>query len=77
MHIIFLTMSPLAEVDFHGIYSDLMRKFRDEGHVVYIVSPRERHTGEKTRLHETGGVHILGVRTLNLLMTNAIEKGIS
>ena len=76
MHIIFLTMSTLTEVDTHGIYSDLMRKFRDEGHEVYIVSPRERRTGEKTRLYETGGVHILGVRTLNLQKTNVIEKGI-
>ena len=76
MNIIFLTMSNLTEVDTHSIYSDLMRKFRDEGHQVYIVSPRERRTGEKTRLYETGGVHILGVRTLNLQKTNAIEKGI-
>lgn len=76
MHIIFLTMSTLTEVDTHGIYSDLMRKFCDEGHQVYIVSPRERRMGEKTRLYKTGGVRILGVRTLNLQKTNAIEKGI-
>ena len=76
MNLIFLTMSNLTEVDTHGIYQDLMRKFRDEGHEVYIVSPRERRTSEKTHLYETGGVHILGVRTLNLQKTNAIEKGI-
>lgn len=76
MHLIFLTMINLIEVDTHGIYQDLMRKFRNEGHEVYIVSPRERRTGEKTHLYETGGVHILGVRTLNLQKTNAIEKGI-
>lgn len=76
MNIIFLTMSKLTEVDTHGIYTDLMRKFRDEGHRVYIVSPRERRTGEKTRLYETGSVQILGVRTLNLQKTNAIEKGV-
>lgn len=76
MIIIFLTMSNITEVDTRGIYSDLMRKFRDEGHEVYIVSPRERRTGERTHLYETGGVHILGVRTLNLQKTNAVEKGI-
>lgn len=69
-------MTNLSEVDSYSIYSDLMRKFRNEGHEVFIVSPRERRTGEKTRLYETGGVHILGVRTLNLQKTNAIEKGI-
>lgn len=76
MKTIFLTMSNLSEVEHHGIYGDLMRKFRDEGHEVYIVTPRERRSGEKTHLYETGGVHILGVRTLNLQKTNAIEKGI-
>lgn len=76
MRVIFLTMTNLSEVDSFGIYSDLMRKFRNEGHEVFIVSPRERRTGEKTRLYETGGVHILGVRTLNLQKSNAIEKGI-
>lgn len=69
-------MSTLTEVDIHGIYSDLMRKFSDEGHEVYIVSPRERRTGESTRLYEANGVHILGVHTLNLQKTNVIEKGI-
>lgn len=76
MYIIFLTMSTLNKVDTHGIYTDLMRKFRDEGHQVYIVSPRERRMGENTHLYETEGVNILGVRTLNLQKTNAIEKGI-
>ena len=76
MNIVFLTMSTLTEVDTHGIYSDLMRKFRDEGHSVYIVSPRERRTGERTHLYETDGVHVLAVRTLNLQKTNVVEKGI-
>ena len=65
MRVIFLTMSYLAEVDSYGIYSDLMRKFRNDGHEVFIVFPCERRLGEKTRLYELGGVHFLGVKTLN------------
>ena len=76
MRLIFLTMSGLADVDARGIYNDLMRKFRDEGHEVCIVSPRERRTREKTHLDNAGGVHILGVRTLNLQKTSVAEKGI-
>lgn len=76
MNIIFLTMSNLIAVKAHGIYNDLMRMFRDNGHEVYIVSPRERRSRENTKLYETGGVHILGVRTLNLQKTNVIEKGV-
>lgn len=76
MNIIFLTMSNLNDLETHGIYVDLIRKFRDEGHKVYIVTPRERRTGENTRLFETGGAHFLGVKTLNLQKTNVIEKGL-
>lgn len=53
-----------------------MRKFRDEGHGVYIVSPCERRTGQKTHLVEIDGVKILKVRTLNIQKTNVVEKGI-
>lgn len=76
MRLIFLTMSNLQDVAEPGIYMDLMRKFRDEGHDVCIVSPRERRSGKKTHLDVVDRVRILGVRTLNLQKTNVVEKGI-
>ena len=84
MNIIFLTMSNLSGISIHGIYPDLMRKFRDEGHKVYIVSPLERRMvqGSKkfkvqgSELLEVDGVTILRVRTLNLQKTNVVEKGL-
>ena len=76
MNVIFLSMSNLRDIETHGIYEDLMRKFRAEGHGVYIVTPRERRTGEKTQLYEAGRVHFLGVKTLNLQKTNVVEKGV-
>ena len=76
MNVIFLAMSNMQDVERRGIYADLMRKFRDEGHRVTIVTPRERRLGEHTNLKEVDGVQILGVRTLNLQKTNVIEKGL-
>lgn len=76
MNIIFLTMSPIRSVENRNIYTDLMRKFRDEGHLVTIVSPRARRTGLPTSLTNADGVQLLGVRTLNLTETNVVEKGI-
>jgi glycosyltransferase involved in cell wall biosynthesis len=76
MNVFFLTMAPTRSVEERGIYTDLMRRFRDEGHHVTIVSPRERRTGLPTNLGKTDGVQLLGVRTLNLTETNVIEKGI-
>lgn len=74
--LIFLTMSRIADIERRGIYTDLLRKFRSEGWSVYIVAPRERSLGLPTELKEQYGVHILGVKTLNLQKTNAIEKGV-
>lgn len=76
MNIIFLTLSRIADVRSRGIYTDLMCKFRDEGHSVYIVTPHERRFGKKTVLVECDGVKILGVKTLNIQKTNIVEKGI-
>ena len=75
--LIFLTMSrEPANINSRGIYPDLLRKFRDEGFDVYIVMPHERSLGKPTELRKENGVHILGVKTLNLQKTSTIEKGI-
>lgn len=76
MVIIFLTMARISGIEVGGIYQDLMRKFRDEGHMVYIVAPSERRLGLETSLIEKNGVHILNVKTLNIQKTNVVEKGI-
>ena len=76
MNVIFITLSNINEVRERGIYADLMRKFRDKGHGVYIVSPCERRMGQRTHVIETNGVKILKVRTLNIQKTNLAEKGV-
>lgn len=77
MNILFLTMSTgFAHIEARGIYTDLMRKFRDEGHEVYIIHPNERRTGRPTEVKNTGRIHSLGVRTLNVTKTNVVEKGV-
>ncbi len=69
-------MTNLQGVAEPGIYSDLMRKFRDEGHQVTLVSPRERRLNQPTNLQDIDGVQVLGVCTLNLQKTNVVEKGL-
>ena len=77
MNILFLTMSSgFANIEARGIYTDLMRKFRDEGHEVYIIHPNERRTGRPTEVKNAGLIHSLGVRTLNVTKTNVVEKGV-
>ena len=76
MNILFLTMSYLYDISQRGIYADLMSKFHAEGHQVFIVSPRERRLKVSTLMIKQGTVHYLGVKTLNLSKTTAIEKGL-
>lgn len=76
MNIVFLTLVRISNIEDRGIYQDLMRKFRDEGHNVYIVTAAERRLGQATSLVESKDVHILNVKTLNIQKTNIVEKGI-
>ena len=66
----------MQNIEISGIYTELTRKFRNEGHDVYIIYPRERRLGLPTELKEDIRVHTLGVKTLNVTKTNVIEKGI-
>lgn len=76
MNIIFLTLVRISDIEERGIYHDLMRMFRDEGHQVYIVTAAERSLGLETSLVDSHGVKILNVKTLNVQKTNIVEKGI-
>ena len=77
MNVVFLTASDIGGIGNRGIYADLLRRFRDEGHKVYVVQPFERRLGRRTELWEDNGAWFLGVRIPNLQKTNPIEKGIS
>ncbi len=76
MNILFLTLLRVTDINDRGIYTDLMRKFRDKGHSVTIVCPEERRFNQQTQLFKQENVRILRVRTLNIQKTNVIEKGI-
>lgn len=76
MNVLFLTLSNMISIKGHSIYIDLMRTFKNKGHNLYIVSPAERRTKQKTHLLQIDGIHILKVKTFNIKKTNFVEKGI-
>lgn len=76
MNVIFLTLASIDSVEQRGIYQDLLRKFRNEGHDVTIVSPVERRQRISTNFRQKEGVSILQVKTFNIQKTNIVEKGI-
>jgi hypothetical protein len=76
MNVLFLTLVEINSVEERGIYQDLLRKFREEGHNVTIVTPVERRRKILTNLIQKEGVSLLQVKTLNIQKTHIIEKGI-
>ncbi|CAL2090784.1 glycosyltransferase family 4 protein [Tenacibaculum sp. 190524A05c] len=75
MNILFLTVVKIKSLEEGGIFPDLLRKFRDEGHKVFVMSPTERRDKLKTHLIEENNTKILKVKTLNIQKANLIEKG--
>ena len=76
MNILFLTMAQMLDINNYGIYTDLMRKFANEGHNVHIATSLQRRTRLNTHIINTNNVHILGIKTLNVTKTNTIEQGV-
>lgn len=76
MKVLFLTMSKINSFSDRGIYTDLLRKFYEEGHDVFAVCPIERREKKKTEVRKEKQGTLLNVRTLNLQKTNIVEKGL-
>lgn len=77
MKILFLTLSHIKSIEDRGIYTDLLREFRNKGHQVTIVTPAERRLNIKTNISKVEGIKLLQVKTLNITKCHFIEKGIA
>lgn len=77
MNILFLTIDNVADIKKSPQCADLMYKFRDNGHKVYVATVAERRNKEHTSLKMQDGLNILKVWTLNIQKSNILEKGIS
>lgn len=77
MKVLFLSISSFDDFSKQGLYNDLLREFRKNGHDVYIVSAEERKKNTQTTLENREGVQILKVKTGNLFNVGFLEKGIS
>lgn len=76
MRVLFLTMVKISSFEERGIYTDLLRKFHNEGHEVNVVCPIERREKKNTFILNEASGKILNVKTFNLQKTNIIEKGL-
>lgn len=77
LRVLFLTLASIPDLSAAGVYTDLLREFRDRGDEVYVVSPCERRSRLESRLETVEGIIALRVRTGNLTKAHVLEKGIS
>ena len=77
MRILFLTIGAVYNFNHSGVYTDLLKKFAQEGHKVYVVGALEKRNGQATELGIEKEINILRVRVGNITKTNLIEKGVS
>lgn len=77
MNVLFLTIGGMNSIEAHGLYPDLLRCFRANGHEIYTVSPYEKRTGLPTELVQENSAHMLHVSIGNITKCGMIEKGIS
>jgi len=77
MNVLFLSIGRLKNIEDKGLYTDLLRQFRKQGHNIFVVSPRERRLNKPTEYVIEDNVHFLRVRIGNITKVSVIEKGIS
>ena len=77
MNILFLSIGRLNNINDKGLYTDLLREFRNNGHKVFVISPREKKLNLPTEHSVENGVNFLRVKIGNITKVNLIEKGIS
>ena len=77
MRILFLTIGAVYNFNHSGVYTDLLKKFAQEGHKVYVVGALEKRNGQATELGIEQGINVLRVRVGNITKTNVFEKGVS
>ena len=77
MNVLFLSIGRLNNIADNGIYTDLLREFRDNGHNVYVLSPREKRLNLPTEFSIEESVNFLRVKIGNITKVNLVEKGIS
>ena len=74
MNVIFLTINSSFKLNDRGIYQDLLRHFRNQGHTVFIA---KIGTADESDVENVDGATVLNVRTPSLKNANLIKKGIA
>lgn len=74
MNILFLSLLDFSSLNERSIYTDLLRKFRDNGHFIYAVSPVERRKSGETSLIDEDDCKILKLKIGNIQKQTILKR---
>ncbi len=77
MNILFLSLFSFHSINDRGIYPDLLREFKKNHHIIYILSPIEKSLDKKELIICEENLRIVRVATGKIQKTNIIQKGIN
>lgn len=77
MKVLFLSISPIPQMNAHSISIDLLHEFRQRGHEIYVVAALHKGEHTETYLVEEAGCTVLRVRIGKNKKANPIVKGIT
>lgn len=77
MKILFLTLASITDIGNRGIYTDLMRKFAEKGHEIFIVCPGSGEQAKQIKCSNSDNLHIYNINAGGVEKNrNLIKKGI-
>lgn len=77
MNILFLSLIDYDSISESNIYTDLLREFINDNHIVYSISPKEKRFYKSTYLINESNSFILKLKIGNIQKVNLLEKGLS
>ena len=77
MNILFISISSLPHLSEHSISLDLIRRFRENGHNMYVLSSLNRRDGSETYLTEEENCKIVRVKIGKNKKAGLITKGLT
>lgn len=75
MKILFLFLN--FDVDKENLYTDLVEKFKEENHEIYVANIIEKKYNKETYIENKKGIKNLKIKTGNMFNVNYIEKGVT
>jgi hypothetical protein len=75
LNVLFISLLDFNSLNDHNIYTDLLSEFYQEGHNLFVVSPKEKRNVSGQTGHSNDRINIIKPKIGNITQSGLIEKG--